>query len=66
MSKQLSTKNTSNNSQKPTIQDRVKLIYIDDEYAGLKQGICGTVTDISSIREAFRRDNRPEKSNSLG
>ena len=56
----INEKNIPNDNQKPTIQDRVKLIYIDDEYAGLPQGICGTVTGISSIKEVFRRDNRPE------
>ena len=53
-------KSILNASQKPTIQDRVKLIYIDDEFAGLIQGICGTVTGISSIKEAFKHDNRQE------
>jgi hypothetical protein len=50
----------TNDSQKPSIQDRVKLVYIDDEYAGLTQGICGTITSISSIKEAFKHDNRQE------
>ncbi len=53
-------KDITNDSQKPSIQDRVKLVYIDDEYAGLTQGICGTITSISSIKEAFKHDNRQE------
>ena len=53
-------KGITNDSQKPSIQDRVKLVYIDDEYSGLTQGICGTITSISSIKEAFKHDNRRE------
>jgi hypothetical protein len=51
---------SNSTSQKPCITDRVKLMYIDDEYAGLTQDICGTITGISNIKELFRRDNRPE------
>jgi hypothetical protein len=49
-----------NTSQKPCINDRVKLVYIDDEYSGLTKNIGGTITGLSSIREVFGHDNRPE------
>src|SRR5918912_3824286 len=46
--------------QQPCIQDRIKLIYIDDEYTGLTQGICGTVTGIYAANEISKSVNRPE------
>jgi hypothetical protein len=52
--------NTTSQKQQPCIHDRVKLIYLDYEYSGLTQGICGTITGIASIKEAFRSINRPE------
>jgi hypothetical protein len=41
-------------------QDRIKLIYIDDEYSGLTQGICGTVCGIYPANEICKSVNRPE------
>ncbi|HYZ50608.1 MAG TPA: hypothetical protein VE593_06955 [Nitrososphaeraceae archaeon] len=41
-------------------QDRIKLIYIDDEYSGLTQGICGTVCGIYAANEICKSVNRPE------
>src|ERR687885_1905373 len=41
-------------------QDRIKLIYIDDEYSGLTQGICGTVCGIYAANEISKSVNRPE------
>ena len=53
--------NTATSTQKqPCINDRLKLVYVDDEYRGLKQGICGTVTGIPVIKEVFRSINRSE------
>ena len=44
----------------PCLQDRVKLIHIDDEYSGLTQGICGTVAGIYAANEISKSVNRPE------
>ena len=41
------------------VHERIKLKYVDYEYSGLTQGICGTVTGISVIKEVFRSINRP-------
>src|SRR5919199_3102507 len=41
-------------------QDHIKLIYIDDEYSGLTQGICGTVCGIYAANEICKSVNRPE------
>ena len=46
--------------QQPCLQDRIKLIYIDDEYSGLTQGICGTVIGIYAANEICKSVNRPE------
>jgi hypothetical protein len=46
--------------QRPNIHDRVKLIYVDDEYSGLTQGICGTVSGIYAAKEVCKSVNRPE------
>ena len=46
--------------QRPCIQDSIKLIYIDDEYSGLTQGICGTVIGIYAANEICKSVNRPE------
>ena len=46
--------------QQPCLQDRIKLIYIDDEYSGLTQGICGTVSGIYAANEICKSVNRPE------
>ena len=43
-----------------SIHDRVQLIYVDDEYSGLTQGICGTVSGIYSAHEICKSVNRPE------
>jgi hypothetical protein len=51
---------TINKKQQPSIQDRIKLIYVDDEYSGLTQGICGTVSDIYTANEICKSVNRPE------
>ena len=51
---------TTHKKQQPCIQDRIKLIYIDDEYSGLTQGICGTVTGIYAANEISKSVNRPE------
>jgi hypothetical protein len=48
------------NKRGPSIYDRVKLIYLDDEYSGLTQGICGTVSGIYTAKELSRSVNRPE------
>jgi hypothetical protein len=37
--------------QQPHINDRVKLIYVDDEYSGLTQGVCGAVTGAGAARK---------------
>src|SRR5919206_3129909 len=44
----------------PCLQDRIKLIHIDDEYSGLTQGICGTVIGIYAANEICKSVNRPE------
>ena len=44
----------------PCLQDRVKLIHIDDEYSGLKQGICGTIIGIYAANEICKSVNRSE------
>ena len=46
--------------QQLCLQDRIKLIYIDDEYSGLTQGICGTVSGIYVSNEICKSVNRPE------
>jgi len=46
--------------RQPCLQDRIKLIYIDDEYSGLTQGICGTVSGIYAANEICKSVNRPE------
>src|SRR5919197_5901816 len=46
--------------KQPCIQDRIKLIYVDDEYSGLTQGICGTVSGIYAANEICKSVNRPE------
>ncbi len=46
--------------QQPCLQDRIKLIHIDDEYSGLTQGICGTVSGIYAANEICKSVNRPE------
>ena len=51
---------TTHKKQQPCIQDRIKLIYIDDEYSGLTQGICGTVSGIYAANEICKSVNRPE------
>jgi hypothetical protein len=40
--------------QQPHINDRVKLIYVDDEYSGLTQGVCGAVTGAGAARKCCR------------
>ena len=40
------TTTVTQKQQQPHINDRVKLIYVDDEYTGLTQGVCGAVTGI--------------------
>ncbi len=44
----------------PCLQDRVKLIHIDDEYSGLTQGICGTIIGIYPANEICKSVNRSE------
>ena len=44
----------------PCLQDRIKLIHIDDEYSGLTQGICGTIIGIYAANEICKSVNRPE------
>jgi|SRR5690349_4494949 hypothetical protein len=53
---------TIDNTQKQqvSIHDRVQFIYVDDEYSGLTQGICGTVSGIYSANEICKSVNRPE------
>jgi hypothetical protein len=46
--------------QQPCLQDRIKLIQIDDEYSGLTRGICGTVSGIYAANEICKSVNRPE------
>jgi hypothetical protein len=46
--------------QQPCLQDRIKLIHIDDEYSGLTGGICGTVSGIYAANEICKSVNRPE------
>jgi hypothetical protein len=46
--------------QQPCLQDRIKLIYIDDEYSDLTQGICGTVIGIYAANEICKSVNRSE------
>jgi hypothetical protein len=46
--------------QQPCLQDRIKLVYVDDEYSGLTQGICGTVSGIYAANEICKSVNRPE------
>ena len=46
--------------KQPCIHDRIKLIYIDDEYSGLPQGICGTVSGIYAAKEICKSVNRSE------
>ena len=46
--------------QQPCVQDRIKLIHIDDEYSGLTQGICGTIIGIYAANEICKSVNRPE------
>src|ERR671927_632229 len=42
----------------PCLQDRIKLIHIDDEYSGLTQGICGTIIGIYAANEICKSVNR--------
>ena len=44
----------------PRVHDRIKLIYIDDEYTGLTQGICGTVSGIYAANEISKCVSRYE------
>ena len=44
----------------PCLQDRIKLIHIDDEYSGLTQGICGTIIGIYAANEICKSVNRSE------
>jgi hypothetical protein len=46
--------------KQPCIQDRIKLIYVDDGYSGSTQGICGTVSGIYAANEICKAVNRPE------
>jgi len=46
--------------QQPCLQDRIKLIYIDDEYSGLTPGICGIIDGIYAANEICKSANRPE------
>ena len=46
--------------QQACLQARIKLIHIDDEYSGLPQGICGTVSGIYAANEICKSVNRPE------
>ena len=46
--------------QQPCLQDRIKLIYIDDEYSGLTQGICGSISGIYAANEICKSFNRHE------
>ena len=48
------------NKKQPCIHDRIKLIYVDDEYGELTQGICGTVSGIFTAKEVSKSVNRPE------
>jgi hypothetical protein len=45
------------NKEQPCIHDRVKLIYVDDEYNGLTQGVCGTVSGIYAAKEVSKSVN---------
>ena len=47
------------------IQDRIKLIYVDDEYSELTQGICGTVSGIYAANEICKSVNRPDQLSGL-
>ena len=47
-------------TNKPSIHDRIKLVHIDDEYSGLTQGICGSVSGIYAANEICKSVNRPE------
>jgi hypothetical protein len=51
---------TINKKQQPSIHDRIKLIHIDDEYSGLTQGICGSVSGIYAANEICKSVNRTE------
>ena len=46
--------------QQPCLQDRVKLIHIDDEYSGLTLGICGTIIGTYVANEICKSVNRSE------
>ena len=46
--------------KQPCIHDRIKLIYVDDEYSELTQAICGTVSGICAANEIGKSVNRPE------
>jgi hypothetical protein len=46
--------------KQPCIQDCIKLIHVDDEYSGLTQGICGTISGIYAANEICKSVNRPE------
>ena len=48
------------NKKQPCIHDRIKLIYVDDGYSELTQGICGTVIGIYTAKEVSKPVNRPE------
>jgi|ERR1051325_10434097 hypothetical protein len=51
---------TTNKKRQPSIRDRIKLVHIDDEYSGLTQGICGSVSGIYAANEICKSVNRPE------
>ena len=46
--------------QQLCLQDRIKLIHIDDEHSGLVQGVCGTIIGIYAANEIYKSVNRPE------
>ena len=50
----------ASHKRQPCVQDRIKLIHVDDEYSGLKQGMCGTVSGIYAANEICKSVNRPE------
>jgi hypothetical protein len=54
------TNNVAIHKQQPRIHDRVKLIYVDDKYSGLTEGVCGTVSSIFTAKDVSRSINRPE------
>ena len=48
------------NCKQPSVHDRIRLIFVDDEYSCITKGTCGTVTGVDVINDVFKSVKRDE------